>query len=155
MRWWPFFVGPHYNWVFQCLTEYKPQTITFKVSTLFLDVLKMRLDSSMQCISQGHLCSGLFISCSAQLGGNKWETRETGNSFSASRSLPAGPEPKWPWLDTLNKLSSVVLCYLVEGMTDGGVPLHCYTDCQVDGAGHGDLSQGQDHAHQAEEPSVI
>ena len=43
---------------------------------------------------------------------------------------------------------------LVEGMTDCGVSLHCYADCQVDGAGHGDLSQGQNHTDQAEEASV-
>ena len=44
--------------------------------------------------------------------------------------------------------------YLVPGMTDCGVSLHCYGESQVDGAGHGDLSQRQNHTHQAQVAAV-
>ena len=40
--------------------------------------------------------------------------------------------------------------YLVPGMADRGVSLHCYAECEVDGARHGDLSHGQNHTHQGE-----
>ena len=39
-------------------------------------------------------------------------------------------------------------------MADSRVSLHCYADSQEDGARHGDLGQGQDHAHQAQEAGV-
>ena len=39
-------------------------------------------------------------------------------------------------------------------MADCGVALHGDGEGQVDGAGHGDLSQGQDHAHQPQETCV-
>ena len=39
-------------------------------------------------------------------------------------------------------------------MTDCGVSLHCYGESQVDGAGHGDLSQRQNHTHQAQVAAV-
>ena len=39
-------------------------------------------------------------------------------------------------------------------MADSGVSLHGYAEGEVDGAGHGDLGQGQDHTHQAQVASV-
>ena len=39
-------------------------------------------------------------------------------------------------------------------MADSGVSLHGNAEGEVDGAGHGDLGQGQDHTDQAQVASV-
>ena len=55
----------------------------------------------------------------------------------------------WEYMCLLGELITVWAghWYLEERMADGGVPLHCYGKGEVDGAGEGDVGQGQQDGH--------